>query len=330
MSLVEVVIPEVKEDQGFWFIRTNGGKTFDSFSEEGVIGISYPKIKLSSLLDEKKKLKGDEEITSIVEKKYEDHQRPGLITSHIVRFFNEIKVGDYVFIPSKQTQLLRIGIVQKGQVKEEKIQVGKNNSQIYLLRKVKWLKLVQRVTLNPSILSIVYSHQTICDASEYASDFLNGLYDFYKFGDNYNIVLKVKKESDISILDFSNLIGNTLESVKEFTDSTSDQMKEVSLKTNINSPGLISWVTENQNFALSIFGMFVLILCGGKLEVGKFKIGVDASLLRQLSDFLDRRQQRKARDVMIQSAKNLQIEDLNQLKPLISGRDDKNLGDEEE
>ena len=98
-------IPVIDPSTNYWFIRTNGGDNFENFYFGQYVAIGWDKIddldfiKHCSLNDLK-----DEIIES-----YPDDSKPGSTASQIMRFVNDMKIGDYVLVPGANCDRIAIG-----------------------------------------------------------------------------------------------------------------------------------------------------------------------------------------------------------------------------
>lgn len=97
--------PSIPDDTNYWFIRTDGGKLHYDFKGSNRVGVAYSEISISDLdINPEDKAEVDK-LKKKIESKYPDHGRPSLIYTQLARFKFEVKKGDIVLIPSKNTKL---------------------------------------------------------------------------------------------------------------------------------------------------------------------------------------------------------------------------------
>ena len=89
-------IPIIDDSTNYWFVRTSAGEHFEDFYFGEYIAIGWDKLNdIESLkCSTKEKLKDD------VIKLYSDDSRPGNTAAQILKFVNDMKIGDYILIPN--------------------------------------------------------------------------------------------------------------------------------------------------------------------------------------------------------------------------------------
>lgn len=102
-------IPVVKIDpkRNYWLVRTNAGEYFEEFYLGDFIGINWNEF--SDPLDFTDVHKEDTTIN--IADTYKENKQPGHTYSQIKRFFHEIKIGDIIMIPSKNSKHIGFGEV---------------------------------------------------------------------------------------------------------------------------------------------------------------------------------------------------------------------------
>lgn len=97
-------ITEIDTNRNYWLVRTKSGKYFDEFYIDGFIGIGWNKISDMTIINS-----DQEAVKNIIKQGYPDENRPGLIANQIIRFVKEMKKGDIVLIPSKNSRYVAFG-----------------------------------------------------------------------------------------------------------------------------------------------------------------------------------------------------------------------------
>lgn len=288
-------VPHVHADRQYWFIRTEGGAYYHAFLERGLVGIGYTKINTDFL-------QGIEEINRSVIKrvtrqvtdKYRNEKRPGFVAAQILTFTHRIKKGDVIIIPGVSSRELSFGIVDGDDVTNEVLYLGEDKHE-RKVRKVKWLKSVNRRFLNPNLFSLFFAHQTISNGDDYAKYIDTTLNDFFiKDGKAY-LQLPVQKADDINARDLFKSCLGLLDLTDKFLETAgyTERTTDVDVKININSPGIIEFVGGGIN-ALAILGFVIVAVNGGSLKIEK--LGVDLKtegILHQLTKFLNGRSKRE-------------------------------------
>ena len=96
--------------------------------------------------------------------------------------------------------------------------------------------------------------------------------------------------------------------VTDFVNSILEK-NECSMKVQMESPGLLHFISKKKNI-LSTVGILVLLINGGGLEFNnkdfQFKLKTDG-IIKNVSEFLDRKTDREMRDKIKDSLDSLQI-----------------------
>lgn len=307
--------PSVSEDSNYWFIRTEGGKLHFDFKGSNRVGVAYSEISLEDLNIRLTSIEDIEKLKQKISNKYPEHKRPSLILTQLTRFKFDVKKGDFVIIPSKNTRMLSVGIVENDDIEEVEIHYKINKETIketFKTKKVKWLKTVQRSDCNPKLYQLFYSHHTIADANDYA-EFINLLiYDFYQMDGIFHLAVKVKSQKNINALE----LFTTLNDFIRFLDFSNKELKlegeleDVSSRINLNSPGYIEFLSSYP--FIGILGLLIVAVVGGKVEIKtlkgfELKLGTSKPLIELINNFLNDREKRKNIAMLRKKLEDLQI-----------------------
>ncbi|TVZ81274.1 hypothetical protein FB379_11773 [Aeribacillus composti] len=236
-------IPRIPENQRYWFVRTNSGEYYDSFVNDGFIGIGWNQIEL-------KHLKENRPLEDIVREKYKNENRPNYVANQIKTFCNDMKKGDIVLIPSSKSTFIHFGVIQDTEPYEEEIPFEVENIDEHpeLLfeyegvcpyrkrRRIKWVKVIKRDNMDPQLYKLIYSHHTISNADGYAEYIDKSLFDFYIKGDKCHFILHVRKKEHIKARHLIPFMSDLL----TIADRNSDD--EIDIKVNVQSPGTIELI----------------------------------------------------------------------------------------
>lgn len=301
----------VSGNRNYWLVRSMGGDYYNDFQEGGYIAIGYEKILLkdikysNSLGPEAQKT-----LSEIVLSRYsdpEDNINSNYAAAQLLKFSNSINDGDIVIVPGRsQDRLVSIGIVQ-GKIYEE------NENDIddcpFVKRlKVKWIVNNNRSSLNPHLQLIFNSRHIVSNINDYAEfiDCASG--DFFRKENLTYLVLKVNNQSDITSSDFM-FIGDLLELTQQYSDENDldIDIKDIKMKVCVQSPGDFILFAKSPA-GITIFGLLIILINGGGFKIDH--LGVDVStkgIITNISNFLDRRKDRKMQEALIKKINNLEI-----------------------
>ncbi len=315
--------PEISDSANYWFIRTEGGAFYNAFISSGTVALGYSKIPLENLghLNPKNPWK---HLRDMISRAYPENKRPGLAASQIMRFTNEIKRGDYVFIPSHGTQRICIGRINDDYPHEEPLISGdKVYPEYSKRRKVTWMKKAQRKDLNPTLLGVLHTHQTIADANIYSKWIDMLLFDFYKKGNQYHYILDIEKKGSINARSLFQSLLDILELAEEFAEENSfgEDTSAVQTRVNLNSPGTVELISEASKY-IFIASAIVVFLNGGGVKFKTEKLGIDVDLktdglIRSITNFLKERSNAKLTQSITSKLDELKVRDSQEMVELL-------------
>lgn len=269
----QIPIIKIDPDRGYWLIRTKSGQYFNEFHLDGFIGVGWNEFNNPEHFTDGNKVS----TTQLISDTIEDVQS-WRIFSQLQRFFHGIKVGDIVMIPSVNSTHIIFGEVTSDvyieEISEEALEA--ETCPFEKRRKVKWIKSVERKLLDPYLYKMMQSHFSISKASVYADAIDRTLHSFYYKGDQAHLILKVKQENDIPLLDLLEALQAPLDLVEVINeisnDSTQFDKRDLDAKLRVQSPGMIELASAGTAFALvAILGMVIVGLVGGSLTIKKSK-----------------------------------------------------------
>lgn len=277
--LKDLDVPIINADRNYWFVRTQGGDYFEDFYFEGFIGIEWNEVSDLDLIRES----DVDAIKGMVFKYYPKIDKVGYVAKQIKKFACDIKKGDIVLIPNKNSEKIAFG-----EIKSEPYIYEEDKSQILdffddddikeSLKKridVKWLKVLKRSELDPYLYKIIYSHSTIVDARPYANFIDRTLHKFYVKNDDAHLTMDVNTRNEIPAIDLSGFIYETIGLVDSFNYNMKMNLekKEISTKINVQSPGIIEFVGPVAIIGCIAIGAVVLL--GGEVSFLNLKLKTD-------------------------------------------------------
>lgn len=269
---------QIDRERRYWLVRTSGGLNYDTFYHENFIGIGWStETPLEDIAD-------GQLTVDFVRRYYPNHARPGLISNQIDRFMNEMKIGDVVLIPSESSMYISFGIIESEPLLPETVDNWFNLNDFLRIRKVRWIKTVQRDRLDTELYRLFYSHHTISDATEAYGDIIDRtLHSFYVKGDKAHLVVNIRQTRAITAVDVVDFVSSTLELIPILNEAadTRFERRDVQLKVDVQSPGIAEFIgASTLVFGLGIILVFVV---GGKFK-GQFsktpteqKVSVEAT-----------------------------------------------------
>jgi hypothetical protein len=256
-------IKVLDDNINYWFVRTNDGENYDAFSTNNFIAIEWDELndidKLSS--------SSRKELKEYVERIYPKEERPGLIAGYILQFLNEMKVGDIVAIPSKNSKYIAFG-----EITGDAYELSLETESLVKRRPVKWLKVKPRRDIDPYLIPIIHAHNTIVDANPYGKVINRSIYNLYFQNKKLHATFKVQKSDNISAYDFSRFLDNFFECSDILGEITGEKYDygDLTIKAAFNSPGPVEIITCSVAFFMVISGIS-LFLNGSKSKFD-FKI----------------------------------------------------------
>ncbi|MDD1501617.1 hypothetical protein PVA17_02360 [Lysinibacillus sp. CNPSo 3705] len=245
-------ILEIPSDTGYWLVRADGGKYYDDFFLNNFIAVSDNEITLEMISKYNKgSLVGitTEFFKDIYSKVYSDwtSQQVAHAVSRTQKFIVEMKIGDLILVPSRNSKDFLIGVITSDvyQITEEevtsKVEVNFAINPFLKRRNVKWIKEISRREISDKLYWILSAHQTIFNLEENKDNINQLLAPIYVQDGICHGTIKISKKEGLNVnewYDFYSII-------KEHSD-------EMIIKSNVQSPGLIEFVTENAGTIIAV------------------------------------------------------------------------------
>jgi Uncharacterized conserved protein len=303
--LAQCGIPEIQQRR-YWLVRTDGGTHYTDFTVNDYISIGWDYITREIF-----RTKKEDEIKALIAKNEliaptaddddndnddDEKTREGKITSvynKLKRFIEEIKIGDVVIIPSRNTKQISIGIVESDVIEDpdyvNKYQRENPGTEIHLCsylkrRVVKWIKAINKEKIDVYLARAFSSHHAISDISEYSSFIDRELYSIYLADGMIHSIIRAGHPNGVSFKELQELLDILDDTLKESSKISGIRYdpKELQVKLNIHSPGLIELIGFLGSGALLAIGMFAWnhIKNGGEtkfnLEFDKLKVSSES------------------------------------------------------
>lgn len=277
----QIGLNKIDSERNYWLVRSRGGQYFDEFYFENFIAIGWNRASDIKAIEQ-----GKIDLKTEIGEHYPNEKRPGYVANQIIRFVNEMKSGDIVLTPNKDSKFVAFGeiieddayiediddaILLEEQCELSGADLVEENEELqcpYIKRRrVRWIKTIKRSKLDPYLFKLLYSHNTISDASEYASYIDRSLHSFFVKNGEFHIIYEVNKKDDVAAIDLIKGINTIISSIDVFNNvagSNYDKHK-IDIKINVQSPGPIEFITYCAGAAL-ILGTLSMFLFGGNFE----------------------------------------------------------------
>lgn len=269
MNDVDDIVFKFNDKINFWLIRADGGKYYDDFVNNDYIGIRYNRItveELNKLADENiitvdaiKDLMFDqyakENQISIDNLPVDSRRQLTVHAKQTYLFTFEMKIGDLVLTPAKKSYKFALGVIvgepydEKADVVQKRIKQMKNKDIVYPCsdyrkrRKVHWISVISRQDLPKELAWIMNAHQAIAELSiQDKSKLFNLVSPIYNYNHKYYLRVYTSRGGNLSMYDWSRLVSVLPE----------EEQKSIDLKADVNSPGYLTFLTNNFHDLISV------------------------------------------------------------------------------
>lgn len=254
----ENIVFHFNDKINFWLVRADGGKYFNDFVNNDYIGIKYNRVTIKDLNKiREESIVSLDTVRDLMFKEYIKEKKISInnldtkarrqLTLHAKQtelFAFEMKLGDLVITPAKKSYKFALGVIvgepfdEKMNVIQRRINQSLNKDIVYACsdytkrRKIQWLSIIDRRDLPKELAWIMNAHQAIAKlVVQDKSKLFSLVSPIYKYNDQYYLRIYTGKGSNLSIYDWNKLISSLPE----------DQLKDIDLRANINSPGYFTF-----------------------------------------------------------------------------------------
>ncbi len=265
LNIILDQVPSIGSNINYWVVRTESGSYYLDYSLGGYVAINYNKISVKSI-EEAYRVGSNEQLKQRVGELHPEVGNTGLAANQLITFCNVIAKGDVIIIPSSSSFKLNIGFVQNNILYDRKTLSPNDGCPYTKRRKVKWIKEIYR-----GGAKAISSHLAIYNVNHH-KDYINrSLYDWYKIGEQYHYVIKVKSLDPIYYKELTGFSSALIEVVEEFENDTEIQSSVESLQSKIelSSPGHL--ILIGAGIAGLLFVALINALCKSKTKIS-FKL----------------------------------------------------------
>lgn len=243
-DLIQNVV-EINQETNYWFVRTDYGRYFDTFVENGFIAIGWNEVTISELKDidvfrhtihEKLQVSENIDTTSQGGK-----SKLTSITNKLLKFVN-LKENDVVIVPSQNSVKYAFGIVMDNGPYTD---IGSTHDCEHKKRRnVRWLVTKTMQELDPMFYKMRFTQHSISSIQEYAPYIDAEIHPLFKKNNNTHLVLDIRKEGDINL----EVLTSLMKSIQNFAIRLNNNYEfgesvgESSIKINVQSPGKVEFI----------------------------------------------------------------------------------------
>mgnify|MGYP003624209882 CR=1 FL=1 len=305
-SIIKVAskIQVIPISRGYWVNRTEDGTLYDKFVDKNIIGLNLTEIPISKLDRIKKnhtlkngRIGNYDKVQVQIVDFYHDYyarkiretpkEKRSSVTANITKkanqvfnFVYKIKKGDYVAIPSSNSEYITIGRVANSYID--------NSDFIHLQRAVEWVGTFRKTELDIRIFQVFSSHLALFDIRKHKDVILRTLYDFYFENEEGNFVLNLGKNGKISFQDEAKLLYffNQLFSGYLKFNNLPYSIDDLSTIVNLNSKGKRKlFGVPRTTFLAALF--MTVVLEGDTINQSDYNDNI-STVTNSMKDYLDR------------------------------------------
>lgn len=292
----------------YWLIRTQSGDLYENFRSNSIIALGHNSVPLSLLNKVSEEFGNNRKgiVKAIKNQVLKVHKEQNtevtglgmpnatLISNQIYKFVYEIKKGDIVIIPSKNSDYTSFGEVSESFISSySQEELSKLDLNFFLIKKVKWLKEFTRTSLDPSLYRVFTAHQAVNNVGVYKEQIQRSIKDFFVLENEAHYVLNVGKESNIPAKELFSLGYDLIDFIDGFSKEYGLDIdsKDIQVTINLNSPGPID--LKSGTYKVILMAGLIITMFGGKLTLPCLKLetpGFLPEITKALLDYQEKRQ----------------------------------------
>ncbi|MCI2913501.1 hypothetical protein [Staphylococcus hominis] len=263
-------VPNIPVNRQYWLVRTEGGDWYEEFTKESFIAIGWNEIDKSDYLQSVNRTV----VEKIISEHYPESKQHSLIINNIDRFYNKMKIGDIVLIPSEGSKYITFAEITSDVFLKEvsETQIDEGYCSYSKRREIKTLKTIPKNDLDLKLFKMLQSRHTISNINDYAREIDSSLYDFYIKGERIIYSIKINKKRELTAENIRTL-ANIPWIANEYIDNDYYHLSELISTIYVKSPGKQEFEGKGKNGAKFLIGMAIAVvgLFGGNIEIGENK-----------------------------------------------------------
>lgn len=298
MTIKEILnrVDKIEKDVNYWFVRTNYGDYFSSFTKGNYIAIGWDYFTLDEIEN------NDSEYIKnkiAIQEKFDtsnSRDKAKITTAyHKIKTFLDLKANDIIVVPSKNSDRLAFGKVIDNKAYEEKGEIESGSH--FKRRKIEWIETKNIRSLNPIFYEMKFNQHSVSNINRFAPYIDKVMGNLFKKDDNTHYVLNIEKNENINFDELRSLMDNINILVKTINKDLgfNENLDEFYIKINLQSKGTIELIKAGKSLAILAY-ILSLVSCG-KVDSG------NDSQIQQLID--------KNRKVLEQTKKDIDTLEVN-------------------
>jgi restriction system protein len=245
MTIQEIInkVENIESKTEYWFVRTNYGEHFDQFTKGSYVAIGWDYFTLDEL--EKNNESYIRKKIALQEKFDPNNSRDKIkITSayNKIKIFLNLKKGDVVVVPSRNSDRLAFGKVidDKAYEVEEQISLGSH----FKRRKIEFEDIKNIRHLNPIFYQVKSNQHAVSNIKKYAPYIDKVMGNLFKKDDSTHYVLNIEKEENINFDDLRILMDNINTLMENINQELSfnENLEDFYVKINLQSKGTLELI----------------------------------------------------------------------------------------
>lgn len=264
----EILVKEVDASNRYWLVRTYGGKYYSHFVQNNYIAIGWNEISnLEQIKEAGTNGKVKEELLAKARKFYikKETEKPGSVVNPIMRFVNEMSIGDVVVIPSENSKEIHFGVIKSNaKIVKDVINLDPGLDPLFKQRTVEWITWREKDSVDLNIFKMLSSHQAMSNVDDYSDSIDRTMYSLYVKGDRAHAVIKVGKEGEYTGTEIPDLINALLGTIDIYNEVTGESVSksDVKMKISLQSDGFV-FLFGNPEIIMIILGIAIAMTGGG-------------------------------------------------------------------
>jgi hypothetical protein len=317
-------IRRVPDNRSYWFVRTYSGQTFDDFIESGYIGIGLNNVPLK-LIEESswEGKKSKQPLLNYISNNTGYKGKEATKWAHqLMYFYHDMKIGDYVLIPSTNSDKLAIGEITSDLfvITDRRTFYFEKHYEPYpeKRRRVNWLSVKPKSAYLGDLKNVFFSRQAITEIPELQNVLEGQVSSLYIANDIGHLVIQIKQDEEINAFHFSRFLDSITYFYQEYCEFSGIPLnEELYIKIKIQSRGK-TVLKAGAVVALMAIGALVTLSDNQEvaLEYKDLKVkGKSDGFLKSFSKFLDEKEERRQRVIIfndsmesLKATRNLQME----------------------
>lgn len=299
----EEEVRKVSIERNYWFVRTFTGELYEDFVENNFIGFGINDIRLSELAESRL---DDENSVARIRNRLSESKTYNLKEAlkwakQLITFYSEMKIGDIVLIPDKNSSELSIGEIISEPFEEE-VNRTVNFKDNYIAypnkrRSIDWKVRKSRSGFNSDLGTTFFTRLAITKINDLKEIIEGQISSLFLIGDTSHLVISIKQDEDINAVDLNNFLSSMIFFYKDINSVYNiDASDDLYIKIKVQSKGKIALKATQ---IMGVLGLATIFALSNNPQIKlqltdtiKFE-GSSDGLLQSWSDFLNEKLERK-------------------------------------